>query len=65
MEIEENKKDKKSRLMNFLLWGGLGLLIVFVIATSIILHTKKSEAARLKRENDAIKQTEEIIRVIN
>lgn len=51
--MEEKKKEK---LKKWSIWGGLVLLILFVIITSVILYAKKSELARIKDENDKIFQ---------
>lgn len=51
--MEEKKKEK---LKKWLIWGGLGLLILFVIITSSVVYAKQKEYDRLKDENDRIEQ---------
>ena len=59
------EKEKKDKLKNVLLWGGLGVLIVFVVITAIVLHSKNLEYQELKKKNDAAKPSEEVIRIID
>lgn len=59
------EKERKSKLKNILLWGGLGVLIVFVVITAIVLHSKNLEYQELKEKNEAAKPSEEIIRIVD
>lgn len=56
------EEKKRTKLKKWLIYGGLSLLILFVIITSSIVYAKKAELNRLKKENDRI--TEEIVMMI-
>lgn len=56
------EEKKRAKLKKWLIYGGLSLLILFVIITSSIVYAKKAELNRLKKENDRI--TEEIVMII-
>lgn len=45
---------KKQKLINILVWTALAVLVVVVIITGIILHTKKKELADLKDKNEIV-----------
>ena len=55
-------EKKKNKLKKWLIYGGLALLVLFVVITSAILYSKKAELDRLKKENDRI--TEEIVMLV-
>lgn len=50
-------EQKKQKLNKILLFVGLGLLIVFVVITSIVVNYKKNELENLKKENDKMEET--------
>lgn len=52
-------EEKKAKLKKWLIYGGLSLLILFVIITSSVIYAKKAELNRLKKENERI--NEEIV----
>lgn len=52
-----NKKNK-SRFKNIFLYGGLGLLIAFVVITSIVLNYKNKQLENLNNKNS---QMEEVL----
>ena len=54
-------KLKKAKWANVVLWGSLAVLVMVVVATSIILHTKRKELEDLKNKNDIIKPEEEVV----
>ena len=45
---------KKQKLINVLVWSALAVLVIVVIITGIILHTKKKELADLKDKNEIV-----------
>lgn len=59
------EKEKKNKLKNILIWTGLGVLVVFVVITAIVLHSKNQQYQEIKDKNDAVKPTQEYIKVID
>lgn len=49
---------KKQKWINIALWGGLALLILVVIITAMILHSKRQKLDDLKDKNDIVKPEE-------
>ena len=56
--------EKKKKLINLLVYIGLGVVVLFCVITSIILNFKNREYEEWKNKNDEIK-TEEIVRVVD
>lgn len=54
MQKGKNLIVKKQKLINILVWTALAVLVVVVIITGIILHTKKKELADLKDKNEIV-----------
>ena len=52
------EERKKGLLKNVLLYGGLALLVAFVVITCIVVNYKRKQ---LDRFNDANKEMEEVI----
>ena len=59
--MEENKKKK---LINIALWVGLVVLILFVLITSIIVHSRKTKLDDLNDKNDLVKTEQSIVRIV-
>ena len=59
--MEENKKKK---LINIALWVGLAVLILFVLITSIIVHSRKTKLEDLNDKNDLVKTEQSIVRIV-
>jgi len=59
------EKERKNKMMNILLWAGLGALILFVVITAIVLNFKNKEKDELNQKNDIVKPSQSIIRVID
>lgn len=57
-------QEKKKKWVNLLLWIGLGVLIAFVIITSIVVNYKQKEYNRIKKQNDII-SGESVIRIVD
>lgn len=62
MEIE---KQKKNKIKNMLLFGGIIALIFIVIITSVILNSKNKKLKKIQEENEMVKPGEAIVRIIN
>ena len=52
--IGERKKLKKEKWINILIWGGLAILVLAVVVTSIILHYKNKKLKDLKDKNEIV-----------
>ena len=59
--MEENKKKK---LINIALWVGLVVLILFVLITSIIVHSRKTKLDDLNDKNDLVKTEQSIVGIV-
>ena len=55
-------ENKKKKILNILLWGGLGVLMLFVVITSMIVYSKQKEYNDIKHQNELI-PNEEIVRI--
>ena len=51
---------KKDKWINYLIWGGLGVLILVVVITSIVLHSKKGQLEDLKDKNEIVSPGETV-----
>ena len=51
---------KKDKWINYLIWGGLGVLILVVVITSIVLHSKKGQLEDLKDKNEIVSPEETV-----
>ena len=51
---------KKDKWINYLIWGGLGVLILVVVITSIVLHSKKGQLEDLKDKNEIVSPGEKV-----
>lgn len=56
------EEKNRTKLKKWLVYGGLSLLILFVIITSSIVYAKRNELDKLKKENERI--NEEIVVMI-
>ena len=45
---------KKEKWINILIWGGLAILVLAVVVTSIILHYKNKKLKDLKDKNEIV-----------
>lgn len=59
------EEERKNKFKNFFIWAGLGALILFVVITGIVLHAKSEKYNQLKDDNESIKNSEEIVSMID
>lgn len=60
---EEQKKNKKQKIKNILIYGGAVLLILFVVITCIVINWQKNKLNDINDANEDISK-QEIVKIL-
>ncbi len=60
---EKQKKNKKQKIKNILIYGGAVLLILFVVITCIVINWQKNKLNDINDANEDISK-QEIVKIL-
>lgn len=60
---EEQKKNKKQKIKNILIYGGAVLLILFVVITCIVINWQKNKLNDINDANEDLSK-QEIVKIL-
>lgn len=60
---EKQKKNKKQKIKNLLIYGGVVLLILFVVITCIVINWQKNKLNDINDANEDLSK-QEIVKIL-